>query len=121
MLGLKAKHVGLSLWMMPNGELVYRRRKIGKNRKKQPLLIHEFKADPNPSKIALVSRMITWITSANCTALADMLTQDDLADCYRTGFFRTIGDDSAHAKGRLALMDCTKRRLVQRHIVKTSS
>jgi hypothetical protein len=115
MLKLGIKHPQLSLWLMPDGRLVYRKRRLPKKGKPKALLIHQFTGGPTPSKIDLVSRVMVWVADANCTALASMMTRAQLAESYRTGFFFTIRDEATHEKARIALAAETKERLLRKH------
>lgn len=120
MLKLGAHTPGMTLWLHPDGKLVYKR-SSKRSRKSavtnpQPLLIHEFRA-PNPGRIALVSRLICWVADGNCTALPDMMSEADLADAYARGFFHEIADGPACEKGRQALANLTKQQLIERQLV----
>lgn len=118
-IALGAKTPGLTLWLMPNGDLVYKRSRRGKTKGPQPLLIHTFKA-PDQGRIALVSRTIAWIADGNCTALPDLMSEADLADAYLRGFFHAIEDAPSGEKGRLALANITKRKLLEKQLAAQS-
>lgn len=112
---LGATTPGMSLWLTPEGNLVYKRDRKSKKSGPQPLLIHTFSAHDR-GRIALVSRMIAWIADGNCSALPDMLTPQELGDAYIKGFFHQIQDGAAHEKARLAVMAMTKQKLLERHL-----
>jgi hypothetical protein len=119
MIKLGANTPGLTLWLTPDGKLVYkkRRRNAGSavSKKPQALLIHEFR-QPNPGRIALVSRLICWVTDGNCSALPNLLSEEQLADAYLRGFFHAIEDGASHEKGRLAVMRITKKKLIEKQL-----
>lgn len=119
MLKLGANTPGMTLWLTPDGTLVYKRRRVKvtptASKKPQPLLIHEFK-QPDRGRIALVSRLICWVVDGNCSVLPDLLSEADLADAYLRGFFRAINDGPSGEKGRLAVMNLTKKKLIEKQV-----
>lgn len=119
MLKLSATTTGMTLWLMPDGTLKYKRRRVlakqATVKKPQPLLIHEFR-QPNSGRIALVSRLICWVVDGHCSILPNMLSEADLADAYLRGFFHAIQDGAAAEKGRLAVMAITKRKLLEKQM-----
>lgn len=119
MLKLGAHTPGLTLWLNPNGQLVYKRRRVRPRKSAatnpQPLLIHEFR-QPAVGRIALVSRLICWVVDGNCSTLPNLMTERELADAYMKGFFHEIQDGAACEKGRQALANLTKRGLLERQL-----
>ncbi|MBP9912025.1 MAG: hypothetical protein KBF26_01330 [Opitutaceae bacterium] len=117
MIQLGARTPGMSLWLTPDGRLVYKKlkkRSIKVSRKKrQELLIHEFRG-ANPGRPALISRLICWVVDGHCSALTDLLSEADCADAYCRGFFHAIQDAAACEKGKQAVMNITKRKLLEK-------
>ena len=105
----------MSLWLMPTGELVYKKARVRKKKGPQPLLIHVFN-EPDRGRIALISRVITWVADGNCSALPELLSENDLADAYSRGFFHAIQDGPSNEKGRLAVANITRRKLIENQI-----
>lgn len=115
---LDPKDPKLGLWLTPEGKVVYRRTRVKKRRPK-PLLIHHVDENNNPVKGAFISRLISWIVDGNFTALASNLQEEDLRAAFACGFFRKIGDIKGHERARQAIMEETKRQLIDKHTIRS--